>query len=421
MNKWKLYNPEGMQDILNENCYMKRNAEEILRKMYLANGFMEIETPLVEFYDVFSAAGSGTAMQSTYKMIDEKGRILTVRPDMTIPAARVAATKLRDDRFPAKLFYTGKCMRSDDFGGGRQKEFTQSGVEIIGSKSLFYDALVIATAVGALQAIGMEEFIIELGQVDFFKGLMELTGLGDDDSEKIRKMIDSKDFFGVEEMLFGRQMDDGVKNLLLNLPSYYGKREMLQDVREKASSSRLLGSIDELLGLLDILDDFGVSDYISVDLGMVKRLDYYTGIIFRGMTYGMGFPILGGGRYDTLCEKFGKPMAATGFSFGLDMALTAIYRNKGETTGGISCDSIICFGEDGRRDALKAAAALKLQQLRVELIPIENGLEAVRVYADAKGIKGLLHAAGNGIIEAMDLEKGTVSTADLGDMGDVEL
>ncbi|MFO7611730.1 MAG: ATP phosphoribosyltransferase regulatory subunit [Clostridia bacterium] len=421
MNKWKLYNPEGMQDILNENCYIKRNAEENLRKMYLVNGYMEIETPLVEFYDVFSAVGSGTAMQSTYKMIDEKGRILTVRPDMTIPAARVAATKIRDDRFPVKLFYTGKCMRSDDFGGGRQKEFTQSGVEIIGSKSLFYDALVIATAVGALQAIGMEEFIIELGQVDFFKGLMELAGLGDDDSEKIRKMIDSKDFFGVEEMLLGRQMDDGVRNLLLNLPSYYGKREMLQDVRGRASSSRLLGSIDELLGLLDILDDFGVSEYISVDLGMVKRLDYYTGIIFRGMTYGMGFPILGGGRYDTLCEKFGKPMAATGFSLGLDMALTAIYRNKGETAGAISSDSIICFGPDGRQDALKAAAALKSQQLKVELMPVENGLESVKAYAAAKDIKGLLYAVGNGIMEVIDLEKGTVSTADLRDMGGMEL
>lgn len=417
MNKWKLYNPEGMQDILKDNCFIKKKTEEKLRKMYLSNGYEEIETPLIEFYDVFAAAGSETAMESTYKMVDEKGRILTLRPEMTIPAARVAATKFKDRQFPVKLFYTGKCYRSNDFGGGKQKEFTQSGVEILGSSELFYDAQVIATAVEAVKSVGINDFIIELGQVDFFKGLMELANFGEEESEKVRKMVDSKNFFGVEELLIGRNMNESVKNLILNLPSYYGKREMLLEVKKKTRNTRLLSAINQLLEILNILDEFGVSDYISVDLGMVKRLDYYTGIIFRGMTYGVGFPILGGGRYNNLCGKFGKPMAATGFSLGVDMTLTALYRNRGEAVEKNSVDSLLCFGIEGRKDALEAAKALKEQNLEIELYPMETDMDSVKMYAVQKGIKGIIYMNGMGKIDIIDIEKGTCVQADMSTLG----
>jgi ATP phosphoribosyltransferase regulatory subunit len=413
MNKWKFYNPSGTQDILKTNCYAKRNAEEKLRKIYLSNGFTEIETPIIEFYDVFAASGSETAMDSPFKMVDEKGRILTLRPDMTIPAARVASTKLNDEDLPAKLFYFGKCFRAGESNGGKMREFTQSGAEIIGSANIFYDALMIATAVEAVKAIGIEEFIIELGQVDFFRGLMDLAALDEEDSEKMCVLIDSKDFFGVEEMLVGRNIDSEVRNLLLNLPSFYGKKEMLLEVRGMTSDKRLLDALDQLSELMEILEAFGVSEFISVDLGMVKRLDYYTGFIFRGMTYGMGFPILGGGRYDTLCGKFGKPMPATGFSLGVDRALTAIYRNKGETGDGYPADSIVCFENGSMQDAMTVAKALKKQGLRIEVSPLEKEIDDIKANAAAKGIKGIIFVKNNGLIDIIDMESNTLETTDL--------
>jgi len=413
MNKWKLYNPGGMQDILKVNCYNKRIAEEKLRKLYLANGFMEIETPVIEFYDVFAASGSETAMESPFKMIDEKGRILILRPDMTIPSARVASTKLKEDDLPAKVFYFGKCFRAGENNGKRMGEFTQSGAEIIGSGSLFYDALVITTAVDAMKTIGLDEFIIELGQVDFFKGLMDIADLGEEDSEKIRRLIDSKDFFGVEEILVGKEVNPEIKKLLLNLPNFYGKKEMLLEVRGMTTDERLLIALDQLSELLNILDEFGVSEYISVDLGMVKRLDYYTGIIFRGMTYGMGFPVLGGGRYDTLCGKFAKPMPATGFSLEVDRVLTALFRNKGETPGGYSADSIVCFEENARKDAMMVAKVLKGQGLRIEMSPMEKSNTDMKSYALAKGIKGIIIIKSKGEIEIVDLEADTSEKTDI--------
>lgn len=413
MNKWKFYNPGGMQDVMKENCYTKRETEEKLRKLYLSKGFMEIETPVIEFYDVFAASGSETAMESPFKMIDGKGRILTLRPDMTIPSARIASTKLRPEELPAKFFYYGKCFRSGEGSGGKLREFTQSGAEIIGSSNLFYDALMIATAVDSMKSIGLDEFIIELGQVDFFKGLMELAGLSEEENENIRVMIDSKDFFGVEEMLMGSDIEPGVKKLLLNLPNLYGRKEMLMEVRGMTADERLTKALDQLDDLLGILDDFGVSEYITVDLGMVKRLDYYTGIIFRGMTYGMGFPILGGGRYDTLCGKFGKPMPATGFSLGVDRVLTALYRNKGQSTDSYSADSLICFKEEARKDAMMVATALKGQGLRIEMLPLEKEIDEVKAYASAKGIKGMISLSGDGKIEIADLTDGSSRTTDI--------
>ncbi|MDX1359313.1 MAG: ATP phosphoribosyltransferase regulatory subunit, partial [Clostridia bacterium] len=325
----------------------------------------------------------------------------------------VASTKLNDEDLPAKLFYFGKCFRAGESNGGKMREFTQSGAEIIGSANTFYDALMIATAVEAVKAIGIDEFIIELGQVDFFRGLMDLAALGEEDSEKMRVLIDSKDFFGVEEMLVGRSIENEVRNLLLNLPSYYGKKEMLLEVRGMTSDKRLLDALDQLSELMEILEAFGVSEYISVDLGMVKRLDYYTGFIFRGMTYGMGFPILGGGRYDTLCGKFGKPMPATGFSLGVDRALTAIYRNKGETGDGYPADSIVCFENGSMQEAMAVAKALKKQGLRIEVSPLEKEIDDLKTNAAAKGIKGMIFVKNNGLIDIIDMESNTLETTDM--------
>lgn len=403
MNKWNLYSPEGMQDIIGENCRKKKETEENLRKLYLANGFSEIETPVAEYYDVFYSAGSESALKSTYKMVDEKGRITTLRPDMTIPAARVAATKINDGRFPVKLFYCGRCFRSDNAGGGKQKEFTESGVEIIGSSDPFYDALVIFMAVKAMKTAGIEEFIIELGQVGFSERLMEMTGLPEDDLSVLKDIIDSKDSFGVEEFLSGKTVAEDAAKLLLKLPGLSGGEDMLRNLRSDLSDENLGKAVDGLLEILGILDDFGVLQYISVDLSMVRRIDYYTGMIFRGLTYGMGFPVLSGGRYDDLSSSFNKDMPATGFSISIDLALAALYRNKltDKKTG--RDGTLVCFGPEGRADALTIAVALQEEGVPAELYPADDEDEAIS-YAGAWGLDGLILVLGDGMIESIDME-----------------
>lgn len=413
MNKWNLYSPEGMQDVLGGNCFTKKKTENNLRNMYLRNGFSEIETPVVEYYDVFDCAGSDSANKSMYKMVDEKGRMLTMRPDMTIPAARVAATKIPDCKFPVKMFYCGRCFRSDIQGGGKQREFTESGVEIIGSADPFYDALVINMAVEAMKAAGIKEFIIELGQVDFSKRLMELSGLEGEELTMLSKMIDSKDFFGVEELLGGRAVNDNIKKLLLDLPNLYGKAEMLEVVKRRVSDQRLIRAIDDLSEILGILDDFGILEYISVDLGMVKRIDYYTGIIFRGLTHGMGFPVLSGGRYDSLCGNFNKNLPATGFSISIDLALAALYRGGQMKADEGKNGTLVAFKPMQRASALTVSDALSAHDLAVELFPIKDDMVNAIEYAKEWGMDGVINILSGGEIETINVSTGEKMTGDV--------
>jgi ATP phosphoribosyltransferase regulatory subunit len=278
-------------------------------------------------------------------------------------------------------------------------------VEIIGSSDPFYDALVIFMAVRAMKTAGIEEFIIELGQVGFSERLMELTGLPEDDLSVLKDMVDSKDSFGVEEFLSGKSVSKDAEKLLLELPDLSGGEEMLRKLRGNLKDENLCKAVDGLLEILGILDDFGVLQYISVDLGMVRRIDYYTGMIFRGLTYGMGFPVLSGGRYDDLCSSFNRDMPATGFSISIDLALAALYRNGLSDSKNGRNGTLICFGSKGRKDALMIAAALQEQGVSAELYPADNEKEAI-AYAGEWGLDGLILTTGNGSIESIDMKTG---------------
>jgi ATP phosphoribosyltransferase regulatory subunit len=181
---------------------------------------------------------------------------------------------------------------------------------------------------------------------------------------------------------------------------------MLEVVRNRVSDNRLVKAIDDLMKILDIIDDFGVSEYISVDLGMVKRLDYYTGIIFRGLTYGMGFPILGGGRYDNLCSSFSKELPATGFSITIDLALAALYRKGAITAGQGKGGTLVSFRPDERSVAITVSKALKAQDISAELYPLSGIDDEDIEYAGEWGIDGVIRVLENGLIETIDTETG---------------
>ena len=261
-----------------------------------------------------------------FKFTDSQGRILVLKPDMTIPIARVAATKLKENVWPAKIFYVGNTFSFSELGGGKQKEYTQAGVEVLGVNSPEADAELIALAIQALKLAGIEEFQIDIGQVDFFRGLMEQSGLPSIEAEQIRELIDTKDFVGVEQLVNKHNIPDELKELILNLPSYFGSIDVIDELSKKNVSGKALRALEYLKNVIAILEDWGVGDHISIDLGMVQSLNYYTGIVFRGFTHSVGYPVLSGGRYDNLVQRFGKDCPATGFSLGINMIMTALER-----------------------------------------------------------------------------------------------
>lgn len=415
MAKWKIYTPEGIQDILVSQCFQKRNLEEKIRKVFRSRGYYEIETPTVEFYDVFSSEDETTPQETMFKFFDGQGRILVLRPDITVPTARVVATKFKDIDHPLRFSYIGNTFKYNELGGGKQKEFTQAGVEITGINTPQADAEVVATAIEVIKASGLESFQIDIGQVDFFKGIMEETGLSLEETEKMRALIDSKDYLAIEELVKAHSIREDLKELIFSLPRLFGSIDVIEQVKKYSLNNRSINALENLRQIINILEDYGLEKYVSVDLGMVQSLNYYTGTIFRGFTYGVGFPILSGGRYDRLVEKFGKASPATGFSLGINMIMMALERQKIEAEKpGI--DSLVCYGESGRKTAYKLCDTLRNQGLCVEVDITGKDMEEIKTYAEYKEIGGILNILDEENIEIHNLQTGEVKNVTVSEL-----
>lgn len=400
MKRWNIYTPEGVQDILFTSCRQKRQLEDKLRNIFRLNGYRELETPTIEFYDAFSGDRGLIRQESMYKFCDSKGRLLVLRPDMTVPVARVAATKLKEEDFPLKCCYIGNTFSFDELGGGRQNEFTQAGCEIMGINTPEADAEVVAMAVEAVKATGIDDFQIDIGQVEFFKGLMEETGLTDEEVEEVRELIDLKDFVGVEQVMDHHQVKEAIKTLILDLPKLFGSKDILQRIHYEDIGERAAKALLNIKAILEILEDRNLAQYVSIDLGMVQSLNYYTGLVFRGYTYGVGFPILSGGRYDELVSKFGMKCEATGFSLGVNMVLMALERQKKlQAPRDEGC--LVTYESGARRSASDLCRELIEQGISAELYLGQRGfenmdMEKIKSYALSKGINRLIHINQNG-------------------------
>ncbi len=326
MGQWQFHTPDGVSDILPDDCYAKRQLETQLRELFRRGGYQEIETPGIEFYDVY-ASGSGLAPQEgLFKFFDQQGRILCLRYDGTVPAARVAATLYRDSQLPLRFSYVNSMYRYNEYGGGRQREFSQAGIELMGSQSPAADAEVIAMAIEAAQAIGIQDLQVSIGQVNFFKGLIAEWGLDAEVAQKLPPLIDAKDMVALEELADRVGLTGTAREVLLLMPSLYGTYDVLDQLANLVTNPLCHEALDNLRAVLDQLELYGLLSYVSLDLGQLQSLNYYTGIIFKGFTYGLGFPLFSGGRYDQLVANFGRDLSATGFSMGLNFALQALRR-----------------------------------------------------------------------------------------------
>lgn len=322
----KTYVPQGVQDFLPQECYNKRKIENKLRERFMKCGYFEIETPTFEFYDVFSSGAGSVRQEKMIKFFDDKGRILSLRPDITMPIARVVATKMPE--IPSRVCYVGNAFGYDNSTYGTQREFTQAGVECFGVVGAIADAEIIATAIDSLRDIGLENFLIDIGQVEFFKGLMEEAGLSAKESDDIHVFIEKKDMLSLELLLKHKPLSNRLKKCIMELTTLYGGFDVLNRAYNMSSHPRCRSAVDHLKEVCDILKKCGYGDYLSIDLGMLKSFNYYTGIIFRGITEDLSFSLLAGGRYDTLIESFGKSVCAMGFAIGIKRVMIALERQN---------------------------------------------------------------------------------------------
>jgi len=404
LNNWKRHIPEGSRDILFEDCSNKIKIIDTLRKLYINAGYLEVLSPTLEFYDVFQGDDVSIEQEKMYKLFDKAGRILVLRPDMTMPIARITATKLKDSAYPMRICYSGNIFRINENWNGKVSEMTQSGIEIIGSESPKADAEVIITAIQALLSIGVQKFELEIGQAEFFKGLIEDIDLDYEEMERLRRLVENKNFGALREFIDDKEEILGIKNIeaLKKLPELFGGIEILAKARELTQNKRALAAIDTIEKIYEKIESVGLGEYISIDLGMVQHIDYYTGITFRGYSSEVGTTIISGGRYDNLISKFGTSKPAVGFAIDVDNILSVLQK-QGNNNDEVNEKCLIYYESSLIGIAYKFALLIRAKGVTSELSLFEEKEKAL-CYGDQKKIDKMICILDDEKIEIIDIK-----------------
>lgn len=368
MSRKLVHTPEGVRDIYGDEKERKTIVERLLSEKIRGYGYRDIQTPSFEFFDVFSKEVGTTPSKELYKFFDKEGNTLVLRPDFTPSIARCAAKYFMDENVPIRLCYQGSTFSNTSNLQGKLKEVTQMGAELIGDASVYADGEMIAMTIEALYHAGLSDFQISVGNLEYFKGICADAGLDEETELELREFISGKNYFGAEELLNSVKVPAKDKEAVLKVGDLFGTVNILKEARQTAANPRSRAAIERLDTLYQVLCDYGVEKYVSFDLGMLSKYNYYTGIIFKGYTYGVGDAIVKGGRYDNLLAHFGKKAPAIGFVILVDDLLSAMDRQGAAIDKMEACTSLY-YTETDFTEKLGAARRMRAEGRHVELLP----------------------------------------------------
>jgi len=383
MKKYNKITPEGTKDLLFGECFARRNVERKLSKLFSSRGFHEVITPGLEFYDVFALEGSGISQEEMYKATDCSGRTVVFRPDLTMPIARLTATRLQNQPKPVRLYYTQPVYRNDHGRIGKSHEITQTGVELLGASGLRADLEVITAAVEAINLCA-PDFRLEIGHAGFFRALAAHLPVSEEVREDVRAAIESKNYAALNTILDTLKDSEPVR-AMRRLPRLFGGEEIFAEAEAYCIDEDSRNTLSYLRDVYQLLSDLGLGGKVIVDLSLVQRINYYTGIIFSAYVEEYGDAVLSGGRYDNLLSLFGAPMPAIGFAMNAD-ALAGIAMMRGEVPE-VAPPKVLVHGESGyEMKAIAHSARLTQNGVKSENSVFETREEAI-AYARDRGIE----------------------------------
>lgn len=389
MKRYDLITPEGTNDLLFEDCAIRKSVEEKIAGIFTSKGYCEVVTPGIEFFDVFNLNSKYFPQESMYKLVDNKGRLLVVRPDSTMPIARVAATRLREAALPLRMFYSQNVYRNKPVMCGRSDEIKQMGIELIGSNSKRADLEIITTAIEVLASCDDDKFRLEIGDIGFFRELVSKLDTDSETKEQIRSLIEVKNYPALNDLLDSIG-DNRITKALKQIPRLFGGVEVFERAASLFEDEKINDILRNLREIYSSLSTLGYDGKITIDLGIVNKMDYYTGVVIKGYLEGYGDAVLSGGRYNKLLAEFGYDVPATGFAVNIDAAARLIKRAN---TYKAKAPDAIVFAADGfEMDGLKYIGKLIASGLTVENSVFES-VEDTKKYAVEKGIKKLVYVA----------------------------
>lgn len=392
MNTELIHTPEGVRDIYGEEYAKKLAIQNILHKQIHLYGYQDIQTPTFEYFDVFGKEIGTTPAKDLFKFFDSDGNILCLRPDFTPSMARCAAKYFVEEDLPLRLSYLGNTFSNTSLLQGKLKETTQIGAELMGDDSVEADGEMIAMLVDALLKTGLKQFQVSVGEIDYFKGICEDLSLTAEQEKVIRDYISNKNFFAVKEYLQSENIPQEQINMIMAIEDLFGSIDMLEEAGKLSSHPLVQGAIERLKSLYEILCAYNVEKYVSFDLGMLSSYQYYTGIIFKVYTIGIGDVVVKGGRYDKLLPYFGKNSPAIGFVIVIDDLMQALKRQKIEIT--VEDNNIlIVYDGLGFAEALKEAKVHRDKGVDVQLMRYQETKtrEDYDTYAKSHGIHQVIY------------------------------
>ncbi|MCF2680405.1 ATP phosphoribosyltransferase regulatory subunit [Faecalicatena contorta] len=402
-----LHTPEGVRDIYNVECGKKLALESRLVKTLHLYGYHDIQTPTFEYFDVFRKEIGTIPSKDLYKFFDKEGNTLVLRPDITPSVARAAATLFGEEELPIRLCYTGNTFINHSSYQGRLREVTQLGAELIGDDSVEADAEMLAMVIESLLSIGLKEFQLNVGNLAFFRSLIEDASLDEDAQERVIELINNRNYYGVEEYLDNIKVKRSSMEAFGVLGELVGGVEILSKAKNIAPNSGGIMAIKRLEKIYNILKLYGVEKFVTFDLSMTGNYDYYTGIIFRGYTFGTGDAIVKGGRYDHLLEKFGKRSPSIGFAIVIDELMNALIRQKIRIVY-TRKNTIILYDEGMTREAVTLAKDFRHKAKNTELVKKakDRPLEEYVQYGKEYYAGSLIYIKKNGDIIMINLVTG---------------
>lgn len=412
-----LHTPEGVRDIYDNECKKKRRILHQLHHVLSLYSYNDIETPTFEYFDIFNRDTGSAVSNEMYKLFDRENNTLVLRPDMTPSIARCVAKYYAEEELPIRLCYQGNTFLNTHNHQGKLNEITQLGAELINDSSSAADAEVITTVIDCFIAAGINDFQIEVGEVDFFKGIMAEANVDDNIAAQIHHLIHNRNFFGLESMLKEIDLPDNIRKVLLSFDQLFGGREMLEKARELVTNSISLKAISRLEKVYKALSYSYYEQYISFDFSLLSRYEYYTGIIFRGYTYGIGDAVVKGGRYNNLLKQYGKDAPAIGFAFYIDDLMTALSRQKIDVPVDNS-DNIILYEMEQQKPAILLANQLRKTGRKIELIRKSKRKEISDYVAYGKNnhFSGMFYLTSDSTVDIFDFVSGEKGSANIGDV-----
>ena len=399
--------PSGARDVLPIEAAELRAVENALRTTFGRYGYREVRTPVVEFAHLLERADSG-ALGRAFRLFDDAGRVLVLRPDMTIPVARLIATRLADHPGPIRVSYTGPSFRVPQSGKPVASEHRQAGAELVGADGPEADAETVLLLRDALRECGLTGIRIGLGDVSVTDAVLDALEVPGEVRDVLARAADDRDLVAWRRAADALALDAPARELLAGLPAMRGHAEVLERIVEVIPAAT--AACERMIRLLGLLDREGLHDDVLVDLGILRDWQYYSGLVIEAYAAGAALPVAQGGRYDGLAARFGTPRPAVGFTIELELLHRALAGGDGSVD--LEFGVVLVGGLDA-----ELALASQLRAAGIPVVALGAADTRADALAAAEGWRFVAHRTGDGLaIFDRVTGVGTMSTTPMEDL-----